>query len=294
MSARSGPTQGRPWRNPQPRSNRRAGADRRSLSGRCAGAVRWLTGPLIDGAHALVHSWAIASLESVVISHSQPMPQPDIQPDSVVDRMRQRTAQLHREAERAGMVAALLRGQATQSGYTCLLRNLLPAYQAMEETLSRGLHPLLRELGQPALYRSAAIEADLRQLHGSDWTASIPLLPAARRYADRVRHAAQGDGALMIAHCYTRYLGDLNGGRIIARRLADLFGPSGAALAFARFDGIPVLSEFVEHYRLALDQAGRRLRDTDRVVEEAAVAFQLNIDLSHEAAAAMAQHVGTD
>ena len=191
------------------------------------------------------------------------------------------------------MIAALLRGEATQAGYACLLRNLLPAYQIMEESLSRGGHPLLRELGHPGLYRAAAIEADLRQLAGPDWTVSIPLLPASRRYADRVARAADGDGALLIAHCYTRYLGDLNGGRIIARRLVDLFGVSASTLAFTRFDGIPVLSDFAERYRIALDQAGLHIRDTDRVVEEAALAFQMNIHLSNEAAAAMEHPVGT-
>ncbi len=202
--------------------------------------------------------------------------------------MRQRTSQLHRLAERSGAVAALLRGQITQAAYALLLRNLLPAYQTMERALSQNIHPSVRGIGHDPLCRTGAIQADLTRLAGPDWAAALPLLPSGHRYADRIAWAARNDAALLIAHCYTRYLGDLSGGQIIGRRLADLFPAIGPALQFTRFDGIPDLRRFADDFRLALDRAGESLSDSDRVVEEAAIAFQLNIDVSNDVADTLA------
>jgi heme oxygenase len=215
-----------------------------------------------------------------------PLAIPDAVPQTtgLLERMRQRTGPLHRQAERSGVVAALLRGDVTRTAYACLLRNLLPAYQPLEQALRQDIHPVLRGLGHPSLYRAEAIEVDLLQFAGADWASSVPLLPAGKRYADRVTAAATGDGALLIAHCYTRYLGDLSGGQIIGRRLSGLFSDFAPALAFTRFDGIADLREFTAGFRHALTQACARVSDPERIVEEAVTAFQLNIDVSIEVA----------
>ena len=58
-------------------------------------------------------------------------------PVSVVTALYMRTKTLHVEAERTGIIRDLLRGEASREGYVLLLRNLLPAYQAMERGLER-------------------------------------------------------------------------------------------------------------------------------------------------------------
>ena len=60
-------------------------------------------------------------------------------PSSVVTARYLRTKALHVEAERSGIIRELLRGSATRDGYILLLRNLLPAYQAMEKGLARHI-----------------------------------------------------------------------------------------------------------------------------------------------------------
>jgi heme oxygenase len=160
----------------------------------------------------------------------------------LVQRMRARTAELHARAEQSGIVAAILAGQVSQSGYALYHRNLLPAYQAMERALlrSRG-QPGIGEIAQPllyrVLYRACSIAGDLASLAGPGWAARLPLLPSGERYATRVAWAGRGHSALLIAHAYTRYLGDLNGGRILRRRLVRLFGPDFRAVAFTELDG---------------------------------------------------------
>lgn len=198
---------------------------------------------------------------------------------SLVQRMRERTTKLHCDAERSGIIAALLANRVSRGHYALYLRNLLPAYQAMEHALRHHRdRPVLAALAQPSVYRAESIVADLTHLVGLDWGAALPLLPAGKRYADRVGWA--GAGAMLIAHCYARYLGDLNGGPIIGRRLAQSFGSDAPALAFTVFPAIADVRGFAAAYRARLDRAGATLEDIAPVVEEAAIAFQLNIEVS--------------
>jgi heme oxygenase len=105
-------------------------------------------------------------------------------------------------------------------------------------------------------------------------------LDEADRYARRIAVAAEADGALLIAHAYTRYPGDLAGCRVLASRLATAFDLAPSGLSFYAFPEIADVNEFAREYRADLDVAGGAVRDVDAVVEEAALAFQLNIDLS--------------
>ena len=203
---------------------------------------------------------------------------------NLVQRMRRRTSELHIAAERSGIVAALIKGQVSRSRYALFLRNLLPAYQAMELALLHHRGRLnFHGLAQPSLYRAERIVADLIDLEGSGWAASLPLLASGERYAARVEWAGRSD--MLIAHCYTRYLGDLYGGRMLAQRIMTRFGPNFQAVAFVTFPEIHDLDVFREAYRRDLDRAGGHLSDVEGVVEEAAVAFELNIQLSLEVGA---------
>jgi heme oxygenase (biliverdin-producing, ferredoxin) len=198
--------------------------------------------------------------------------------------MRGCTAELHAVAERGGVVAALVEGRITEPDYALYLRNLLPAYQAMEQALRTGGSRLeLRGLIQPALYRSDRIVADLENMVGADWTTALPLLPSGKAYAARI--TLVGGSPSLIAHCYTRSLGDLNGGQIIGRRLVQRFGATFPALAFLTFPDIGDLPTFIKAYRESMDRAGSLMANLAPIVAEAAIAFEMNIDLSQEVGA---------
>ena len=202
-------------------------------------------------------------------------------PVSVVTALYLRTKALHVEAERTGIIRDLLRGEASRDGYVLLLRNLLPAYQAMEQGLERHRgSPGLGKLADYRLDRVSAIEADLVELCGKRWSHDVPLLAAGELYAGRIAKAAKGDGARLIAHAYTRYLGDLSGGRILQRLLARSLELRPSELSFYDFPRFSDLDALKADYRQALDSAGALAADKQALIEEGAIAFSLNIDLS--------------
>ncbi len=196
--------------------------------------------------------------------------------------LRERTSALHRQAERTGFVSALLKGRATLGGYLSLLQGLLPVYEAMEHALAAHAHAKSSGVGLlalPAVYRTDAIRADLEEISAAT-EFEPPTLTAAEHYAKRVRMAGAGDGARLIAHAYTRYLGDLNGGRVLRTQLAKTLALDPKALSFFDFPDIDDVRAFVASYRARIDQAGESLHNRDEILEESAQAFRCNIALS--------------
>jgi heme oxygenase len=200
-------------------------------------------------------------------------------PVSVVTALYIGTKTLHTEAERSGIIRDLLRGEASRAGYIMLQRNLLPAYRALEAGLERHRNtPALAALAGYRLDRATALQADLHALCDGDFSA-VPMLPAGDAYARRIEDAVGGDGALLIAHAYTRYLGDLSGGQILKRLLANKPGLAPDELSFYDFPDRD-LAQLKTAYRAALDQAGTQVDDPQAVIDEGSVAFRLNTDLS--------------
>jgi heme oxygenase len=201
-------------------------------------------------------------------------------PVSVVTALYLSTKTLHTEAERSGIIRDILRGDVSRAGYILLQRNLLPAYCALEAGLEHHRDtPALAALAKYQLDRSAALEADLNAMCNGDFSA-VPLLPAGDAYAKRIEDATKGDGELLIAHAYTRYLGDLSGGQILKRLLAKKPGLTPEELSFYDFPAYADLAALKSEYRNALDEAGKLAANPQAVIDEGSVAFQLNTALS--------------
>lgn len=196
--------------------------------------------------------------------------------------LKRHTWPLHRTAERSGLVRELLNRRLRAAPYHRFLRNLLPVYEALEEGLaSAGTVPALAALQVPPLGRSAALVADLDTLAGPGWAQRLPVLEEGRVYAERVRETAVRCPERLLAHAYVRYLGDLNGGQILARLVAEqLELQGGAGVAFYDFGAVGTPRDLVERLREGLRQAGRHLLDPAGILQEAEEAFRLNIRLS--------------
>lgn len=208
---------------------------------------------------------------------SRPIPDQDLP-----EALKRRTWSLHRTAERSGLVRELLTRRLVAAPYRLFLRNLLPVYEALEEGLasSRAV-PAIAALTVPPLGRSAALVGDLDTLAGPGWAERLPLLEEGRLYAERVRDAAHRYPERLLAHAYVRYLGDLNGGQVLARLVAEqleLHAPAG--VAFYDFGAVGPPRALAERMREGLQEAGRHLQDPEDVLREAEEAFRLNIRLS--------------
>jgi heme oxygenase (biliverdin-producing, ferredoxin) len=209
------------------------------------------------------------------------------QADGLAERLRQETQSLHIQAERSGIIRDLLKGQASRHGYALLIRNVLPAYQRMEDGFAASADaPGIRVIHRPALERAAAIRSDLTALYGDDWADRLPLLPAGEAYAETVAAAAKSDDARLIAHAYVRYMGDLSGGQILRRILIRTLGLEPDALSLYEFPQITDIETFKTDYREAFDRAGLEIGDVRGVLDEGAEAFRQNIAVSEAVRAA--------
>lgn len=118
-------------------------------------------------------------------------------------------------------------------------------------------------------------------------------------YVDRIWEVAKNDPVLLIAHAYTRYMGDLSGGQAlkgIVRSALDLPDNQGTALyEFAQIPTIEAKRAFKETYRHALDALEVDEETIQRIVSEANYAFTLNRnvvdELEPDVRAAIGDHV---
>lgn len=192
--------------------------------------------------------------------------------------LRERTAAVHREAERSGFIADLIRGRADRHGYALYLRNLVPVYEAMERALdaSGPADPVLGAFADPRLRRRDALAADLAALAGPGWADRLVVLPEA---ADHARDVAASSGSTrLVAHAYARYLGDLSGGQILKPVLARFLALPPEALGFYDFPALEDLDAAKAAMRDALDRVAPHEREA--VAAEAVSAFRHTIAAS--------------
>lgn len=199
--------------------------------------------------------------------------------ESLATRLRQETRQNHTEAERSGIMRKLLTRTLDLGTYVALLRNLLPVYQALEEEMERHKNdPVVAPFYHPGLARCAALEADLATLGGAEWR-SLPVLPEAEAYVEQIQAASKQDPALLVAHAYVRYLGDLSGGQILKRIVAETFKLSGTGVEFYEFPDLGDADAYKHRYRGSLDALSPAPDRADAIVKEAIGAFDSNTRL---------------
>jgi len=210
----------------------------------------------------------------------------------LAERLRTATRELHRSVERAGLMPALLRGQLSRSGYLMLLRNLHALYEALEAGLRRhAAHPQLLPLSLPELARADALAADLDTLHGPGWARALPLCEATGDYVDRLRLLADRQPALLAAHAYVRYLGDLNGGQLLARLVGQgLQLAPGQGVAFYDFGPAERVAALARGFRVGLDAIAPDEAAAQALVDEACGAFARHRELFEQLAQPAAIH----
>lgn len=90
----------------------------------------------------------------------------------------------------------------------------------------------------------------------------------------------QENPEFLIAHAYTRYLGDLSGGQVLGRIAQKSMGLKGSeGLSFFAFPGVTSPNLFKQLYRSRMNSVELTEEERNGVLEEAVRAFELNIEV---------------
>ena len=195
------------------------------------------------------------------------------------------TKKSHSAAENTKFVASFLKGVLDPEEYRKLITNFWYVYETMEERLQETNDPFVNEIKKwnVLLFRTAFIQRDLRYYYGPMWRENQIPTEACNKYCHRINEIAEKDPYLLIAHHYTRYIGDLSGGQIlkgIAKKALN--PPEGEGLHFYDFPMIEDDKAFKTEYRSTLDNLDLSREQKDALVEESNYAFKLNMDMFNE------------
>jgi len=204
--------------------------------------------------------------------------------NNLATKLREGTKKAHTMAENVGFVKCFLKGVVEKNSYRKLVGNFYYIYSAMEEEMERHRqHPIVSKIYFKELNRQRSLEQDLSYYYGVNWKDQIELTPVGEAYVKRIREVSNTSPELLIAHSYTRYIGDLSGGQIlkkIAQRAMNLSEEQG--VAFYEFEDIPDEKAFKSRYREALNELPIDEATADQIVDEANATFGLNMKLFNE------------
>jgi heme oxygenase len=171
--------------------------------------------------------------------------------------LRDYTNDKHREAEGTAFVQYMLHGQITPKHYAEYLQQMHVVYSSIEYfgEISLLFHDL------PDIKRADRMRQDLEEL---GYTVAVPALPSVERWRQRIvdlYHSGRKDQIL--AHVYVRHMGDMYGGKVIAKRVP------GSGRCY-EFEDRPGLIKALDA-KLSME-----------ILDEALTAFDLAIDVFNE------------
>nr|YP_009398920.1 Heme oxygenase [Cliftonaea pectinata]ARW68053.1 Heme oxygenase [Cliftonaea pectinata] len=203
---------------------------------------------------------------------------------NLAQQLREGTTKSHSMAENVSFVKSFLGGVVDKKSYRRLVGNLFFIYSAIEEEIENNKdHISIRSIYFPQLYRKESLIQDLKYYYGKDWNRNVQPSVATQVYVDRIHYIGNCNPELLIAHAYTRYMGDLSGGQILkkiaqsAMNLSDNLGTS-----FYDFQDIKDEKVFKNSYRDSLNNIPLTNSQIDQIILEANIAFNLNMKVFQE------------
>ena len=203
---------------------------------------------------------------------------------NLATKLREGTKKAHTMAENVGFIKCFLKGVVEKTSYRKLVSNLYFVYSAMEEEMERHhSHPIVSKIYFQELNRKKSLEQDLFYYYGSNWRVQVTPSAATKSYVQRIRDISASKPELLIAHSYTRYIGDLSGGQILKKIAQQGMNLSeGQGTAFYEFNDIPDEKAFKRNYREVLDGLPIDEATADQIVDEANATFGMNMKLFQE------------
>ncbi|NEQ95796.1 MAG: heme oxygenase (biliverdin-producing) [Cyanothece sp. SIO2G6] len=212
---------------------------------------------------------------------------------NLATKLREGTKKSHTMAENVGFVKCFLKGVVEKKSYRKLVTNLYYVYTAMEEEMVKhSNHPVISKIYFSELNRKESLEQDLQFYYGPNWQEEIEISPVGQAYVDRIREISATEPELMVAHSYTRYLGDLSGGQILKKIAQRAMNLDEGGTAFYEFPTIQDEKAFKNMYRAAMDDLPVDEATAERIVDEANDAFGMNMKLFNELEGNLVKAIG--
>ena len=226
--------------------------------------------------------------------------QPPPPPRSLLSQaLKTGTAKSHTAAENVHFVHNFINGIIDRELYKDMITGLYHIYVTLENLLELYAPTYFPTLHFPMeLNRVESLREDMEYWHGMDWEKRMECntpSPAVQDYMNRMNEVGRLDPLLLLSHAYTRYLGDLSGGKVlsrIARRALHLGKKNNNnnegdtnnydGLQFYHFDRVPSAKLFKDKYRVKLDELSLSPSEVRKLVAEANVAFALNMRVFEE------------
>lgn len=203
---------------------------------------------------------------------------------NLAQQLREGTTKSHSMAENVSFVKSFLGGVVDKKTYRKLVANLFFVYNALEEEIKKNKnHVAINPIYFPELNRKDSLCEDLQYYYGSNWSQYVEPSLATQNYINRIHEIGKNQPELLIAHAYTRYMGDLSGGQIlkkIAQNAMQLNGTNG--VSFYNFFNIKDDKAFKIKYRDALDNLPIDETQISQIIAEANTAFNLNMRIFQE------------
>ncbi|XP_007498818.1 heme oxygenase 2 [Monodelphis domestica] len=200
--------------------------------------------------------------------------------------LKEGTKESHDRAENTQFVKDFLKGHIKKDLFKLATTALYFTYLALEEEMERNKdHPAFAPLYFPVeLHRTEALTKDMEYFFGKDWKEQLQCSEATQSYIDRIHYVGQHEPELLVAHAYTRYMGDLSGGQVlrkVAQRVLKL--PStGEGTQFYQFENIDNAQQFKQFYRARMNALDLDMKTKEKIVEEANRAFEYNMQIFNE------------
>ncbi|XP_071300524.1 heme oxygenase 2 isoform X1 [Agelaius tricolor] len=257
------------------------------LSSRPSGAGPW-AGPsrLIPAVATMPSAQESPEGGEEDILHYEEIEDDAVSPMDLSELLKEGTKESHDRAENTQFVKDFLKGRIKKELFKLATVALYFTYSALEEEMDHNKdNPLFAPLYFPVeLHRREALAKDLKYFYGEDWKEKIQCSEATQQYVDRIHHVGQHEPELLVAHAYTRYMGDLSGGQVlkkVAQRALKL--PSTEeGIQFYVFDNISNAQQFKQLYRARMNALDLDKNTKERIVEEANKAFRFNMQVFDE------------
>lgn len=200
---------------------------------------------------------------------------------SFVDKMKKETWDEHEASKESNFAKGIMSGEFGKQGFIEWQRALYPIYVELENILKKNRKdPVLHVFDHRKLDRAERIYDDLITL-GEDPLKIPSPLRTVPPYIKAIKEASKTPQRLMAYH-YTRYMGDMNGGQVIARAMENVCGIDKNSLTCYDFSDIGDGYHYRKQYKTLLEFSPWTEEEREMFIDEAKIAYARNSDFFEE------------